>query len=70
MGIPQVKSHTTKRKGWKTYVWPCILGKSDKPSVNLWGAIHGSSHCWFRSCSYNAICVQIDLIDEREHHST
>ena len=30
----------------------------------------GSSHCRFRSCSYNVICVQIDLSYEREPHST
>ena len=70
MGTTQVKSHINRPIGWKTYVWPCVLGKSAKASVNLWGVIHGSSHCQFRSCSYNAIFVLIDLSVERELHST
>ena len=70
MGTPQVKSHTNKPRGWKTNVWPCVLGDSGKASVNLWDVIHRSSHCQFRSCFYNAISVQIDLSDEKEPHST
>ena len=57
-------------RGWKTHVWPCILGESSKGSVNLWGAIHDSSHRWFKSCSNNVIYAQVDSSDEGEPYLT
>ena len=30
MGTTQVKSHINRPIGWKTYVWPCVLGESEK----------------------------------------
>ena len=70
MGTTQVKWHINRQRDWKTYVWLCVLGDSGKACVNLWGDIHGSLHCRFRSCSCNASCVRIDLSYEREPHST
>ena len=30
MSTTQVKSHINWQRGWKTYVWPCVLGESEK----------------------------------------
>ena len=51
MSTPQVKSQTNRPRGWKTYVWPCVLGDRSKTSVNLWGTIHGSSWRRFKVVS-------------------